>query len=157
MSHCPYLLHKFVINSVFVWLLFCVPHLLELPTALLEYLDLLLGDCSPPAPQGCYTYMIMIIKMIEIYNIAAQPYYCWWTHAYYIETIAAHTLLTYSSSKRRRFITMQLCLTRYSAVWINNCSKRTFVIKVATIQTISVTNGRHHVQSTLFVVNKDEW
>jgi len=25
---------------------------------------------------GCYTYMIMIIKMIEIYNIAAQPYYC---------------------------------------------------------------------------------
>jgi len=39
---------------------------------LLEYLDLLQGDYSPPAPQGCYTYMIMIIKMIEIY-IVAQP------------------------------------------------------------------------------------
>jgi len=35
------------------------------------------GDCSPSAPQRRYTYMIMIIKMIEIYNIAAQPYY-WW-------------------------------------------------------------------------------
>jgi len=35
------------------------------------------------APQGCYTYMIMIIKMIEIY-IAAHPYYCWRTHAHYI-------------------------------------------------------------------------
>jgi len=67
MCHCPYLLHKFV-------LLFDVPHLFELPTALLEYLNLLQGGCSPPAPQGCYTYMIMIIKMIEIYNIAPQPY-----------------------------------------------------------------------------------
>jgi len=25
------------------------------------------------------------------------------------------------------------------------------------LQTISVTNGSHHVQSALFVVNKDEW
>jgi len=44
------------------------------PTALLEYLNLLQGGCSPPAPQCCYTYMIMIIKMIEIYNITAH---CW--------------------------------------------------------------------------------
>jgi len=80
-----------------------MPHLFELPTALLEYLDLLQGDCSPSAPQGCCTYMI---KMIEIYNIAAQPYYYWWTHAYYIETIAPRTPLTYFlSSKRRRFVT----------------------------------------------------
>jgi len=46
----------------------------------------------------------MIIKMIEIY-IAAQPYYCWQTHAYYIETIAPRAPLTYLSSKRRRFVT----------------------------------------------------
>jgi len=45
-----------------------VPRLFELLTALLEYLNLFQGDCSPPAPQGCYTYMIM--KMIEIYNTA---------------------------------------------------------------------------------------
>jgi len=25
------------------------------------------------------------------------------------------------------------------------------------LQTISITNGSHNVQSTLFVVNKDEW
>jgi len=48
-----------------------VPRLFELPTALLGYLDLLQGKCSPSALQGCYTYMI--IKMTEIYNIAAQP------------------------------------------------------------------------------------
>jgi len=35
--------------------------------------------------------MIMAIKMIEMYNIAAQPYY--------------HAPLTYLLSKRRRFIT----------------------------------------------------
>jgi len=84
LSHCPYLLH----HKLLFWLLFCMPCLFELPTALLEYLDFLwgggaleyldffTGGCSPP---GCYTYMIMIIKMIEIYNIAAQSYYCWWT------------------------------------------------------------------------------
>jgi len=106
-----------------------VPRLFELPTALLEYLDLLWGvavPCSPgcytymmvimkytiqqhsliiagepcieaiaprapltylssekktlaPCPQCCYAYIIMIIKMIEIYNIAARPYYRWHT------------------------------------------------------------------------------
>jgi len=76
MPHCPYLLHKFVINYLF-WLLFCMPRLFELAT-----------DCSirvsrsftrglqPPAPQCCHTYMITII---EIYNTAARPYYCWHT------------------------------------------------------------------------------
>jgi len=29
---------------------FCVPHLFELPTALLEYLNLLQGGCSPQPP-----------------------------------------------------------------------------------------------------------
>jgi len=57
----------FVLTPLFEW-----PRLFELPTALLEYLGLLQGDCPPPPPQGCYTYMIMIIKMIEIYT-AAQP------------------------------------------------------------------------------------
>jgi len=46
--------------------------------------------------------MIMIIKMIEIYNIAAQPYY---SHAYCIEKFTPHAPLTYLSSKRRRFVT----------------------------------------------------
>jgi len=63
MSHCPYLLHKFAINYFF-WLLFCVPpRLLELPTALVEYLDLLQGHCSPPAmPLGCYTRWLWNIQ-----------------------------------------------------------------------------------------------
>jgi len=67
----------------------------------------------------------MIIKMIEIYNIAAQR--CWWTHAYCIETIALHAPLTILSST----LCYQLC---YVAVQINNCLKRIFVIKVATMK-----------------------
>ena len=57
----------------------------------------------------------------------------------------------------------QLCSTRYTAVRIKNCLKRTSAIKIATmkIQTISVMKESHHVlataKSTLFAVSKDEW
>jgi len=54
-----------------------VPHLFELATdCSIRVSRFSQGDCSPPAPQCCYTYMIMIIKMIEI---AARPYYYWHT------------------------------------------------------------------------------
>jgi len=59
------------------------------------------------------------------YNIAAQSYYCWWTHAYCIETIAPLAPFTYLSSQKKT-LHCQLCSTRYAAVWINNCLKRTF-------------------------------
>jgi len=112
---------------------------------------------NPSAPQGYYTYMITIIKMIEIYNIAAQPYYCWWTHViYYIETIVPRAPLTYLSSKRRRhFVTsyVQPIIQQYESKTVE---KELFQSKKP-LQTISVTKGNHHVQSTLFVVNKDEW
>jgi len=58
-----------------------VPRLFELPTALLEYINLLQGDCPPPPPFGLLHLHNYVIKMIEIYT-AAQPYYSWWTHAY---------------------------------------------------------------------------
>jgi len=88
---------------------------------------------EPPAPQGSYICMIMIIKMIEIYNIVPQPYYCWWTHAYCIKTITPHAPLTYFCLKRRHFVTscvQPLC---------------------------SSTNQQLFKKSTLFVVNKDKW
>jgi len=47
-----------------------VPHLFKLPTALLEYLNLLRGAAAP-CPSGL---LQLYIKMIEIYNIGAQPY-----------------------------------------------------------------------------------
>ena len=131
MSHCPYLLHKFVINYLFDCYSVCLVHS---SYRLLYYVSR--SFTSPPAPQGCYTYMIAtpiwlwLLKWL-IYNIAAQPYYCWWTHASYIETIAPRAPLTYLSSEKKTLCS-QLCSTRYSAVRINNCSKRTFVIKVAT-------------------------
>jgi len=90
------------------------------------------GGLQPPCPPGYYSYMIMIIKMIEIYNIVAQPYYCWWTHAYCIETIAPRTPNTYLLSEKK-MLCYQLCSTHYAAIRINNHLKRTFVIKVATM------------------------
>jgi len=54
---------------------------------LYQSISIFYRGAAAPCPPGCYTYMIMIIKMIEIYNIAAQPYYCWWIHAYCIEII----------------------------------------------------------------------
>jgi len=105
-----------------------VPRLFELPTALLEYLDLSQGDCSPPTPPGCYTYMIMIIKMIEIYNIAAWAYYCW--HTTSKQSHHAPHLRIYRL-KEGASLSATVCSTRYSAVRNNNCLKRTFVIKVA--------------------------
>jgi len=65
-------------------------------------------------------------------------------------------------------VSCQLCSTRYTAVRIHNCLKRTLVIKVATtkLQTISVKNESHHMPATksilfvvtkIFVVRKDKW
>jgi len=77
--------------------------------------------------------MITIIKMIEIYNIAAQPYYHWWIPAYCIKTIALRTSLTYLLSEKKT-LCYQLCSIYYGTVRINNCLKRTFVIKVPTMK-----------------------
>jgi len=123
------------------------PRLFELPTALLEYLDLLQGGCSPSTPLGCYTYMIMITKMIEIYNIAG------------IETIAPRTPCTYVFSSEKKSLRYQLCSTGYAAVRINNCLKRTSVIKVATTDDFrnkwKLSLANYKIDT--FVVNKDEW
>jgi len=50
MFHCPYLLHKFIINYLFDYFSVCGPCLFELLTALLEYLNLLQGDCKIISP-----------------------------------------------------------------------------------------------------------
>jgi len=112
------------------------PHLFELPTALLEYLNLLQGGCSPRAPLSCYTYMIMIIKMIEIYKIAAQPAYC-------IETIAPHTPLTYVFSSEKKMLHYQLCSTRYVA------NQQLFKKKFCNQSSHYGQYGSHHAKSTL--------
>jgi len=62
----------------------------------------------------------------------------------------------------KKMLCCQLCSTRYKAVRINNCLKRTSAIKVATIK---ITDDFHYewshqmptTKSTLFVVSKDEW
>jgi len=60
MSHGPYLLHKFIINYFFDYSM-C---LFELPTAVLEYLDLLQGYTGP-LPPGVTTPMIFIMFEIQ--------------------------------------------------------------------------------------------
>jgi len=105
-----------------------VPRLFELPTALLEYLDLLQGDRSPlPLRVTTPTYMFMIIKMIEIYNIAAQPYYCCILHQ---NNCTAHPHLRIYRLKRRRFVTsyVQPVIQQYESKTVQ---KELIVITVA--------------------------
>jgi len=106
-----------------------VPRLFKLPTPLLKYLDLLQGLQSP-CPPGCYTYMIVIMKYIIYINYSGRVS---WTHPYCIQTITPCALLTYLSFEKK-MLGYQLCSTHYVAVQINNCLKRTFVIKVATMK-----------------------
>jgi len=77
-------------------------------------------------------YTIMIIKMIEIYNIVSQPYYYLWTCAYCIETIAPCAPLMHFCRSEKKMLCYQPCSTHYAVVWISNCLKRTSVIKVTT-------------------------
>jgi len=129
-----------------------VPCLFELPTSLLEYLNLLQGVAVPLSSELLHLYDCDY----EIYNIATQPYYCWWTHSYCIETIAPHTPLTYLLSEKKT-LCYQLCSTvmqqyKLTAVYFCNQSSH--------YENYGRFNGSHHVptaKSTLFMVNKDEW
>jgi len=53
--------------------------------------------------------------------------------AYCTKIIAPRTPLMYLLSEKKT-LNYQLCSTRYAAVRINNCLKRTFIIKVATMK-----------------------
>jgi len=64
-------------------------------------------------------------------------------HAYCIETIAPHAPLTYLSSEKKT-LRYQICSTCYAAVQINNCLKRTFIIKVATTKIIWKPSRTYH-------------
>jgi len=132
-----------------------VPHLFKLPTALLEYLDLLQGGCSP-LPSGL---LHLYDCDYEIYNIVAQFYYYWWAHSYCIETITTHTPLTYLSSEKKT-LHYQLCSTPLCSSTIQQLFKKNFYNQNSHCENYGWFNGSHHVpttKSTLFVVNKDEW
>jgi len=103
-----------------------VPCLFELPTALLEYLDLLQGCCSPPAFR------------------VATPIWLWLWNIQYSGTallLLVNPFILHQNNyivcPTYVFIVWKedaLLPTHYAAVRINNCLKRTFVIKVATMK-----------------------
>jgi len=67
------------------------------------------------------------------YNIAAQPYYYWWTQPTHIASKKWHyTSQLYQLSSEKKMLHCQLCSTCYTAVWINKLFKRTSAIKVVT-------------------------
>jgi len=77
--------------------------------------------------------MIMII-IIEGGTASWTLHACrlWlWNIPIHTATIAPHAPLTYLLSEKK-ILRYQLCSTCYAAVRINNCLKRTFVIKVTT-------------------------
>jgi len=103
MSHCPYLLHKFIINYLFDYHSVCLVYSSYVPTALSIFYR---GDCSTPALRVATPIWLWLLKMIEIYNIAAQPYYWWWTHAYSTTLKQSHHMphLHIYCLKRRSFV-----------------------------------------------------
>jgi len=86
--------------------------------------------------------MIMIIKMIEIYNTALLLL------AYYIETIAPHAPLRIYRLKEGALLPAM-----FNPLF-GSTNQKLFKKNFYQLKTISVTNGSHHVQS---MVNKDEW
>jgi len=99
-----------------------VPRLFKLLTALLEYLDLLQGGCSPGLLH-LYDCDYEIYNIAHSLIIAGEP----------IQTIAPCAPLTFLLFEKKT-LRYQLSSTHYAAVRINNCLKRTFVIKVATMK-----------------------
>jgi len=115
MFHCPYLLHKSTCLTVF-----SVPRLFQLPTALLEYLDLLRGGA--PAFQVAIPIWLWSWNMHTALLLLMNP-------------IAPPAPLTFYHLKRRCFVTSYcmfnlLCSTMNQQLFI----KRTFVIKVVTMK-----------------------
>jgi len=115
-------------------------------------------DLQPPGLLHLQ-YMIMIIKMIEIYSITtAQPYYYLWTYAYCIETIAPCAPLMHFCWSEKKMLCYQPCSTHYAVVQISNCLKRTSVIKVTTTENFYNKFKPSHTvpttKSTLFMVKK---
>jgi len=83
-------------------------------------------------------------------NIVAKPYYYWWTPH------IPHQVIPHLHIYHLKMFYYQLCSTRYTAVWINNCLKRISAIKEATMK---ITDDFHMstTKSTLFMENKDKW
>jgi len=76
MSHCPYLLHKFVINYLFDHSVFCVPRLFKLPDCSIRVSRSFTGGGLQSLPSGL---LHLYDCDYEIYNIANSLIidYCW--------------------------------------------------------------------------------
>jgi len=103
--------------------------LFELLTALLEYLDLLHGDCTLIAPPKLLRLWFWLWLKC---NIAAQPYYWWWPHAYHIETIAPHP--TYVFIVWKEDVSLPAMFNPLCSSTNLQLFKRPFAIKVATMK-----------------------
>jgi len=143
------------ISDILLLLLFCVPCLFELPTALLEYLDLLQRGCSPPALQVATpiwlwlwniqyngTAILLLVNPFILHrnNCTARPTYVfivWKEDA----LLPAMFNLLCSRTNQQLF-------------------KKNFCNQSSHYENYRRFNESHHVpttKSTLFMVNKDEW
>jgi len=118
--------HIFVINYLFDYYSVCLVY--SSYRLLYESISIFYRGLQSPCPPGCCTHLIVIIKYT--YNIAAQPYYCWWTQ--HRNNRTARSTLRIFRQKRRHFVTsyVQPVMQQYESTTV----KRTFVIKVATMK-----------------------
>jgi len=137
MFHCPYLLHKFVVNYLFDprfdHYSLCLVYSSYPETALLEYLDLLRGGrgvCSS-LPSGL---LHLYDCDYEIYNIA---------HTAFILLVNPSNRTTRPTYAEKKML-HQLCSTRYAATWINNCLKKNFCNQSSHYENNGRFNASHH-------------
>jgi len=122
MFHCPYLLYK-IRHKLLVWPLFCVPRVTDCSIRVSRSFT---EGLQSPCPPSCYTCDY------EIYNIATQPYYFWWTHSYCIEIIAPRPTYVFIVWKEDASLLAMFNLLCSSTNQLR--FKRIFVIKVATMK-----------------------
>jgi len=151
MFHCPYLLHKFVINYLFDYYYLC---LVYLSYRLLYYsISIFYGVVAVPLPSRL---LHLYDCDYEIYNIVAQPYYCWWT-LYWNNRNAPPTYVFIVWKEDASLPAMFNPLYNSTN---QQLFKRNFCNQSSYYENYEWFNGSHHMpttKSTLFKVNKDGW
>jgi len=133
-----------------------VPCLFELPTALLEYLDLLRGLQSP-------AFRVATPIWLWLWNIqySAQPYYWLFLVNPFIQyrnnrtARPTYVFIVWKEDASSPAMFNLLCSSTNQQLFEKN-----FCNQSSRYENYGRFNGSHHVsttKSTLFVVNKDEW
>jgi len=126
--------------------------LFELPTALLEYLDLLQGGCSPPALRVAAPIWLWLWNIQYSLIITGEPIH--------IASKQLHACPTYVFIICKEDASLPVMFNPLCSSMNQQLFKKNFCNQSSHYENCRRFNGSHHVsttKSTLFMVNKNEW